>query len=383
MNVFSKPLEAIQLDLLETIWRPALDSGRWPTWDYVDREFHRQHGLNAWPVVASLPGTTLQLSRRRYSLVAYVGFDGAEPEKRTEQMALTVGGMAHITAARPLVRGFLTIVGRLVEREKLLASDPAAAADTKVDVRSVVRSVFRQNGGVLGPLVQAIFNWEPPTWTILEGPEPTFDLLPYLREFDGCKEIHTYLDRVETYFGRELIAAPRVLAQPPLTLHATLDHLNTLWLLHTDRLLLRTARTYPIGVLTEPCADRDDFDTHISALCDLLEQISPGVSEANGGQVKGPTWTRQLHAWVTSNLDDDRAGRCAEAIEDLRCVTQLRNAVRHKDAWERSATAFADAGVRYPPSDWAQAWTIVELSTTQALQDLVEALASDVYHRSE
>lgn len=180
------------------------------------------------------------------------------------------------------------------------------------------------------------------------------------------------------------IVSPRETASgltlSPLSLPEALDFLDAVWrLAHRSEHLLGQVATAHAAGLALPAANRDDFKSRVNDLTDTLDNLKvPAARPADGssGPPREATLGR-LKAYLEVELgpDESAVARTSQAVDTLRKINDIRNALQHSRAAPKLPAAFAALGIAYPP-DWPAAWDGVRVRAVEALI----ALRDEVRH---
>jgi hypothetical protein len=384
INPLLVPLEAVQVDFLETVWDSiARAHAPWPVWDFVERELYRSEHrvIDASEVFMSLPripsivgpgyvGQQYGLAWRQLGGVP--GPTGA-PE---EYVGLTIAGLVQLAARRPAVMlladGLAEIIGWLAAAERRLVPDPRATLQPFVELGNYIEPLSKPTRelavAIPADVVLDVLQHEFPVIWVTRNPSEqakarlTVGLRPYLG-------VTCALD----YLARLTIPTPST-PSPPMTppeyLIQTLDYVSHVlaadnhW--HGGPMLripdLRTA-----AALAEPVTTQAEFSYKMSALATLLAGLdvpkTGGTATAVDAESKAkPGPLLQLRDWLSARLADPAArSRVAGAIEDVRSAVTLRVVEQHPSNKTRLNAARARARLGLPGviHDWSNAWDLV------------------------
>jgi hypothetical protein len=189
-----------------------------------------------------------------------------------------------------------------------------------------------------------------------------------LLKYQGVETLVDYVERVT-----ELATPPRAEPVPaipsPLDLVATLDYFNAVWQLHFDRThpIIRLFGAERIARLVYDVNTAEDFSLQVTCLADILKNMQvPG---------EGKTPLIRLQTSLKASLPYDSANRVDGAIETLRGVAEVRNALfQHSGTEHKGVSALTQLGIDYPITDWEAAWTIVQRRTVDAFNTLREEI---------
>ena len=151
-NPLMRPLELVELELLEAIWDPiSRGLAPWPVWDYVSRTLYKGPAevRDAASVLASLPGIPAGpgsgFRTESYSLV-WRG-DAGPNMSNDEHVGLTIAGIVRLAERRPALTVFadrLTeIIGWLATQERAVVPDPLRSVSSQVSIAEFVQQIPR------------------------------------------------------------------------------------------------------------------------------------------------------------------------------------------------------------------------------------------------
>ncbi|HTP27213.1 MAG TPA: hypothetical protein VMK12_16365 [Anaeromyxobacteraceae bacterium] len=161
-----------------------------------------------------------------------------------------------------------------------------------------------------------------------------------------------------------MVPEPPPLYPPPLSLPEAIDYLNAIWRLHADRALIRIGRAEAGAKLVLDCANADEFESRLSALCSILGAVAIPDREENK--------LFNLREYLQTTLTEESAARAVEAVDDLRALFDLRVSRRHTGTEDRAARGMNRLGISLPVYDWGAAWHHIQARTVAALSALRE-----------
>jgi hypothetical protein len=169
------------------------------------------------------------------------------------------------------------------------------------------------------------------------------------------------------------IEAPRV---PPRALLEALDYLDTTWRLAFDkRPLVRMRNAASTADLTGGCSSREEFQSRLSALTDLIKGFEIGDDLlAPDDTVQADHTVARLRSCLRERFGEDAMAQADSALSVLTTATRVRVALQHEGASGELPKHMAALGVRYPPNDWGDAWDAVRSQVTAALRILADAV---------
>lgn len=262
-----------QRHLLEVIYRgrelaSSASRRRWPIFQYVEQELSREHGLDAMHTVVGCP--TIGGFGGNY------GWTWCARRQPEDEIGLTIAGMAHLPAASGEVALFLETLAVLVETHRSFKPSPTEVVEVKIsatELRDCLAPTWRLNTvGLVN--IRDTLGHEPAAWHCSASPadEWVLTLSPFLRRFGDLNTSDAYLERAV-----EVMAPPAPVPEPfypsPLSLPEAIDYLNAIWRLHAGAPLLRIGRAEAAAKLVLDCANADEFDSRLSALCGILDAL--------------------------------------------------------------------------------------------------------------
>jgi hypothetical protein len=163
----------------------------------------------------------------------------------------------------------------------------------------------------------------------------------------------------------------------PLTLPEAFDFLDAVWRLAFGKrqALLRQQSTAPIASLALPCTTRQEFESRLSALADILKsmEIPDGLLPSDIQPInKDQTFVRLL-ACLQSCLEAVDYNAVEQAVRTLRAVNEVRVALQHGGAARNLPAELMKLGVPYPPQ-WGDAWDRIRAKTSEALHIIREKI---------
>ncbi|MHB1808469.1 MAG: hypothetical protein ACYCU0_04150 [Solirubrobacteraceae bacterium] len=294
-----------------------------------------------------------------------------------DEIALTIAGMAHVARAAPEVEVFLDVLATLVDEQRSFAPHPTEIQKvslTSATLSSILRRPRMDRGWDLDVAevqsIRAILEREPATWLCQfedgNGGEWTVLPPPFLRHFRGITSSAEYVERLRAVLAPP-VAAPAALHPSSLSLPEAIDYLNAVWRAYAGAPLLSISRADAAAKLALDCANADEFETRLSAICSILAQLE--LPEASGN-AKLTDLKTHLH----DKLPDASAERAAEAIDDLRAFFDLRAWRQHSGSRPESQgrRGMERLGVELPAPDWCPAWHHLQARAVTALGTLRE-----------
>ncbi len=396
-----QPLLPMQVELLKLVWDPIVRAEMWeilpdwPVWDYVARQLYRQYPDldDAAAVLDSLPGTSWPIPWRDqhpYGLV-WRSTPAMRPDPG-ERIGLSIAGLAALAAHQgvpPTVPDRLAaLIAQLADWENNLTAKP-----NEIAREDVLLSLF--TGWFTTPTITKPYVFPDRALAGLLQHEyaPTI-VYPYdsdtdhkvqlgrhfsLRQYRKITTAHGYLQRVADD------AAARtepVRYSSPLTLVQTFDYLA--YVLAADpkwpsgTRLTTAPDLQSAGALSALVTDQHDFQTALSGLCTVIDQLTvppiPAEALAEMANDKdrdaAQRTVNRLGHWLTSRLaDSGGVPRVTAAIGVLRDVRAIRVAAQHRSNSTRKQAIKAHHHLGLPDiiSDWPAAWYLIQTQLAGAL----------------
>jgi hypothetical protein len=364
-----------QAKLLETVCRGFSVSTKdsWPTFQYVEAVLYRDHGLDATTLILECPRQGYQGALGHYGWIRHSGMSLSNPQP-ADTVALTVAGMSKVSTQENRVQLFLDVLAILVNAERPLHPSPDEVELVTVDAETVGNTLKSTQpspqihfSATRSGDVASLLSSEPSTSRC--GVQPSQEdwvatLGSFLRRYEGVTSANDYVERV----GEQL--APRltetsVFYPSGLALPEAIDYLNAVWRLHANVPIFRIRRAESAAKLALECANPDEFESRISALCTILDDV--GLPDKSGSKLI------DLRAYMEKQLSDEAVGRAVDAVDDLRAVFDLRAWRQHAfGTEERLRRGTRRLGVELPAYDWGLAWATVQARCVAALNALRE-----------
>ncbi len=213
---------------------------------------------------------------------------------------------------------------------------------------------------------------EAATWSGATGLDAngqwSIDLHRELLRYRGIDTVVDYLERATELLTPRRVE-PRLVAPSPLGLVATLDYFNAVWQLHFDRKkpIIRLFGAERTARLVYDVNSAEEFSSQMSCLTDILKNMQ--IS----GEGKVPL--ARLQTSLKSQLPEDSANRVDNAIDSLRHVADVRNALfQHSGTEHKGVSALSQLGIAYPITDWQSAWARIQRRTIDAFNALREEI---------
>jgi hypothetical protein len=165
------------------------------------------------------------------------------------------------------------------------------------------------------------------------------------------------------------------LRSPPRALLEAFDYLDTSWRLAFGRPLVVVRTVAGTADITEPCSNREEFQSRLSAVGELLKAID--VSDdllKSGDTIPKDLSLARLRSCLSSRLEEEELERAEGAADVLFASTRVRAGLQHEDAAAELPSRLAQLGVAFPPADWGDAWEEVRSRLTAAVGDIAEVV---------
>jgi len=396
-----QPLRPVQVELLKLVWDPIVRADMWgippdwPVWDYVARELYQRHPDldDAAAVLDSLPRMSLPMSWRdhhSYGLV-WRSSQAMRPDPG-ERIGLSIAGFAALAVHQGVPPGvpdrLAVLIAQLAGWESGLSAKPNVVAREDV-------LLSRFTSWFTTPTISKLFVFPDRAIAGLLQHEyaPTI-AFPYdsdtdhkvalgrhfsLRQYRNITTARGYLERVAQ---DDAVRTEPVRYSSPLTLVQTFDYLA--YVLAADPEWPKGSRLtaapdlQSAGALSASVTDQHDFDTALSGLCTVIDQLEvPQVpaedlaTMANAGERNAAQRTvNRLERWLTGRLaEGGGVPRVLGAIDVVRAVRAVRVEAQHRSTSTRGNAIGARRRLGLPDivSDWPAAWHTVQSQLAGAL----------------
>jgi hypothetical protein len=392
VNPLLRPLDPMELELLETIWSPiSLRTAPWPVWDYVSHTLYQGPSqvhdaaaiFAALPTVPAGPGSGPHTAPYGLVWCSHAGPDIS----CDEHVGLTIAGLVRLAERRSaLMRTadqLFLIITNLARRERALTPDPNKPVERVSDIESLIDGIAVGSSPTTVPpqAVADLLQHESVPLGITTGPgQVTANLTSYLRPFGTLQSAQEYVDLLAQMAQRRERPAPVRRGEELLQ---TLDYVSYVLATHpawkpAGRLVvvqdLETAAT-----LAADAGNQVEFDHRMSALATLLDGLQtpdPSMEAEEGwrkqvgaGETDRPRSLARLEIWLGKTLQDDaRRRRALDAVKDLKSVKDLRNLGQHSGTGlrRRATQACGRLGIDEPIREPSQAWEIVRARVADA-----------------
>ena len=363
-----RPLDENEVSLLTTIHEPFLANGKFPIFDFVDRELFKK-GMDAATLLDGLPTTG---GRALYGLIRPAGgrYRGAE-----DTVSLTIAGLVQCPRAGDAVAVFLSVLHLLIDKEQRTRSDPYEVPRVEVPGDQVNQHLQEAGFDLFAwtiPQLRTLLQYEPPDavsgisgtpdeWTVTVSKD--------LRRYRSVTDKESYLDRVLEHLAPSSQPAERLYVSP-FTLPNAMDFLDAVWQVRFKReRLFRLGSAGAVAALAFGCATEDEFKSRVSAFADALARMA--VPEPPGAPPGAKSLVR-LELFLKTSLASADVDRLHESIATLKAIVGIRAGTQHAGARKALVEGYALLGIPYPISGWATAWEIVQSRAVDALEAIRE-----------
>jgi hypothetical protein len=385
-GLLREPLSLEQSQLLQVIYEPFDQSGRWPVWQYVDLTMDARHEADAADVLASLQriGDTGPMSRS-YGLTWREDSHLAVPNP-DQHVALTVAGLCYLRpATEPLLLGFLVTMRCLVEAQRKLVPSPSQVVEASVSSATIRERLAAPLFGASLPAGDAalqrmrrLLRHEPFLYNVVLQPKPdieewTVRVPAVLRAYRDISSVDEYLDRLV-----DQVAPPVPPSAPPspnpLDIPYAAGYLDAVWKSKTGSHLFVNLDPASVARLTLECSSEEEFNSLMSALADVLAQV------VEPGQAKPPPGgaLEKIEEYLSHTLDAEAAARSTNAIRTLVRLRRIRVSTQHSDARHKAVATFSEIGLAFPPVSWDQAWEHIATLAVGALDSVREEVHAGI-----
>lgn len=358
-----------QMRLLEVIYHGRGQASgearrlRWPIFQYVEQELYRHHEIDATFVLAECPEIGGPARGGRY------GWTWCQTRQPGDEMCLTVAGMVHVPDTSHTTDLFLRVLGVLVDAQRSFEPSPTDVQTVTITAQEVSDCLSPRSlsQAVLAD-IPSLLSHEPATWHCnAQSSDDSWvlTLSPFLRPYAHLETVEEYLERVVE------VMTPYAPEPPPLhpsslSLPEAIDYLNAIWCLYVGKALIRIGRAEAAAKLVLDCANADEFESRLSALCSILDAVD--VPDAAASKLI------DLGAYLKAKLTEESASRAIEAVDDLRALFDLRVWRQHTGTEDRAARGMRRLGIALPVHDWDGAWRHVQARAVAALSALREEI---------
>lgn len=158
---------------------------------------------------------------------------------------------------------------------------------------------------------------------------------------------------------------------PPQSLAEAFDHLDTTWRLAYGRPLLRLRSAADVMGLALPCGSREDFESRVSDLDDLIKNWALDDDLLPSGTDFPSTATlARVESILGVNATAEEVEELRGALESLRAINRVRVGYQHAGASQELPTAFSRLGIDTPSLNWGDTWDRVRTIATRALRTM-------------
>ena len=363
-----------QQHLLDVISEGYRDT--WPIAQYVEATLYQEYGIrDTRSLILRCPRVPIAGNQSSYG---WFRFEGGRPDtyQPKDTIGLTIAGMVHLSRPSKTVGLFLDVLAVLVEAEGFFTPSPTTLQTVEIASTELLSAVNSRRGRSVPfssstlDRIKPVLAGEPSTWhcTIrsLDTSGWVVSLSPFIRSYADISDPQDYLERLVSEISSPPEApAPRYASA--LSLPEAIDYLNAVWRLFADKPLLRIARAEAAAKLALECATADEFDSRLSALCSILDDLR--LPDSDSGKKLS-----DLKDYLATKLSDEPAARSEACIDDLRDLFALRAWRQHPGAVPRGRGAVRRLGIELPTDDWGAAWRVLQARTVSALAGLREEI---------
>jgi hypothetical protein len=285
---------------------------------------------------------------------------------------LTIAGLSRVPAARTRVLVFIKFVGALGTLRSQVALDPFEDVQPTITKSDVLRLIYPSISADSGLL--ELLNGEPPVWhcQVTQSTDSDWSLIvsPFTRRFAGVSSIEDYFERFLEFVSPTEDQSIEVPVSP-FTLPASLDYLDAVWRLHFGSQLVIPPGVERSARLAFTATTSEEADSRLSALAELLKNLDvPGTPGVGGHALE------RLKAYLLTHLPAESHPRITDAVEILDAARSLRVGGQHHAASPGFIAACSRLGLRYPISDWSEAWSRIQSMAAvaiNAIRDEIQA----------
>ncbi|BEP13277.1 hypothetical protein acdb102_15880 [Acidothermaceae bacterium B102] len=363
------PTQRELVDVVADVW--LRNAGRWPIRAYVEHEMARR-GSDLGAVLASFP--TVPRAWTGVPTYGAVWYDRGSFDPRSP-VGLTVAGMAHLPLEHQSSAEVFLGMLRLMN-EYFLASpvDPFAVEPLDVELALLRQRLRRTATGWIAEMPD-VFAHEPATWggaTSSNDGQPRWRYTGAMRYFAEVDTIPKYLHALTSYLEPPT-SDPDSLPPQTLDFAASLDFLDTVWVLRFGKRLVRLPGAQSVASCSAEASTAEEFDARLSALVEVLKGFEPE------GPGKHPVV--RLRAQLLDQLPPEAHARIMSAVDLLQAVSPVRNGAQHHRVAAESVAALAKFGLAYPIEDWQEAWGTIRAWTSFAFAELRDEVLADARSR--
>jgi len=364
------PQQAV-VDVMSEVW--LTKDGRWPAYGYLEREVDRR-GHRLEEVLPTFPAVRAEgfgAMVTKYRAVWVPMSTGPHT-----QVGLTVAGLAHLPKENAaIVNVFLSAVRAMASRRQNAVLDPFNPEDDEITSEDLAALLKRHSDSWVKRL-PGVFAHEPPTWGggLEDADQPwIWRSTGALRHFIDVTDVSDYLWRINAFLRPKVEGPPAEIPDAPMGLAASLDFLAAVWMLKYNKPLLKLPSATVVSTLALEADTADEFDSRLSALGQVLKGLdAPAMPDVPKHPVQ------YLGARVLLDVPAEAQRRVQAAIDVLAAAVAVRNAVQHAPAAPNSVADMQTLGLRYPLSDWSNAWARIRTRVSTAFTDIREELQASL-----
>ena len=334
---------------------------RWPIFQYVEHELYRHDAIDAMRALTGCPAVGGHGSGGQY------GWTWSQTRQPGDEIGLTIAGMAHLPAAVDEVNLFIAVLRLAVETQRSYEPSPTEIQTIKItslEVRDRLPPHWVSKATLAD--IPTLLRHEPATWHCTARSSDDaweLELSPFLRPYARLDNAQEYLERL-VEIVTPVVPEPPPLYPSSLSLPEAIDYLNAIWRLHAGGALIRVRRAEAAAKLVLDCANADEFESRLSALCSILDAVD--IPDRKDSKLL------DLRQYLQTELAEESAARALEAVDDLRALFDLRVWRQHPGTESRAARGMSRLRISVPVYDWGSAWRHVQARSAAALSALRE-----------
>jgi hypothetical protein len=370
-------LPAEQQCLVDIIGRQANAGGKWPSFDFIDRTFRQQTGGDTLATMNALPAVRPATGLGAYYLL--FSEDGQSWGNPTVRIGLTIAGMLHQIRFRlDYAPGLVKAIDYIARRDRALPPNPDGEVHVELTLDELITAVGTSLDSLAGwppEQLAPVLRQEPPLWGAVH-PDGVIRVTSarWLPAFVDVSEPRDYLARVVRVLGADQKPRPEPVLPSALALPEALGYLEAVWAVRTGSHILGLVRPAAAVKLAASSNSEEEFDGRMSALADILNQLTVKLSPQQEEKAGDEKSLLRLHRYLEEALEPEAFARAAEAVADLRAAVRVRATGQHADAVTEVISRFERLGVKYPPPDWGAAWELIRARCTAAVNTIREEL---------
>lgn len=355
----------------------------WPVFDYVEGTFDLERE-DAAAILASFP----RVGQWGYGALWWAGIGQSTKPAPETKIELTLVGMHHTSALRPMVPIFFEVVELMIAIRRESPVAPSKPREIFLDEQDV-KSMLRPERHLLKrptkeALLFGLLAREPATFHGGRTESSDGSWVAQIRrdvdEYEGVTSIEDYVERLERLTAvphqRPSLAAPS-----PLGLVSVLDYLDAIWRVRHRTGLFEYPSAERVAKLAFPAQSSDELSSRLSSLAEILRTANASArAVAPKTRLPKPTRAKPLarfEAYLLTIVDASSAARVEQAITEIEHAIAIRDAGQHAEAGHRAVLALNAFQIGHPVVDFDAAWDTITSRVIEALGAIREELASD------